>query len=100
MRACCISSFTNEEMQQARMALQVNSMSSEGVLHLAEIVKAKAEHSLAGSGIRVDVTGLPMVYAKLTRYVVDDAAKRFGIAAFFVWLVMMLGLRSVAIASV
>src|SRR5207249_3742957 len=58
------------------------------------------EKILASSGVKVNVSGLPMVYAKLTRYIVEDAAKRFAIASFFVWVVMMLGLRSVALPTV
>lgn len=94
------SAFTADEMQEARMALQVRSMTSEGTLELAERVAAEAEALVQGTGVKVWVTGLPMVYARLTRYVVEDAAKRLLIGCFFVWVVVMLGLRSVAFSVV
>lgn len=92
--------FTDAEMKQARLALQVHTMSGRGTLQLAERVKAKAERALDGSGIRVSVTGRPVLYASLVDYAISDAWRRFAIAAFFIWVVIILGLRSVAVACV
>lgn len=94
------SAFADAEMKQARLALQVRSMSARGTLALVERLKQKAERALEGSGIKVSVTGRPVLYAQLVDYVVADALRRFAIAAFFVWVVLILGLRSVAIACV
>ncbi|MCK6545112.1 MMPL family transporter [Myxococcota bacterium] len=95
------SAFTSAEMQDARMTLQVRSMSSEGVLELAALVEDKADAVLAGGGVeRTWVTGLPVIYARLVEYVVHDAATRFSIALVCAWIVLMIGLRSVAVATV
>lgn len=92
--------FTDAEMKQARLALQVRNMTGPGTLQLAEAIKTKAEAALAGSGITVSITGRPILYANLVDYVVTDAWRRFAIAAFFAWVVIILGLRSVAVACV
>jgi predicted RND superfamily exporter protein len=94
------SAFTSGDMQQARVALQIRSMSSEALLGLANTIIDKADQILAGANVRVSLTGLPMLVAKSVRYVVDDAARTFLLSALLIWVVMILGLRSIAIGTV
>jgi uncharacterized protein len=93
------SAFANAEMQQARVALQINNTSSEGVLALAATAKEKADQALEGQHVSSFVTGLPVVWANLPRHVVDHATSAFAISALLIWVVIIIGLRSFSIAT-
>jgi predicted RND superfamily exporter protein len=93
------SAFATSEMREARVALQIHSLSSEGLLQLAASAKEKADQTLEGKNITSFVTGLPIVWARLARYVVDNASWAFSISALFIWAVMIIGLRSVTIGT-
>lgn len=94
------SAFMTSGMQQARLALQIQSMSSERVLALASAVKEKAEQAFGGKLIGITVTGLPLLYARLIRFLVSDAVASFLLALVLIWAAMMIGLRSAAIGTV
>lgn len=93
------SAFTSADMAQARMALQVHALSSEEVLALGRAVEATATEVLAGAPVKATITGLPVLYARLVRRVVEGAAQSFGIAAAIVWVILILGLRSVGLGT-
>lgn len=94
------SALTNEEMSQARVTMQIRSMSSEDVLALHQRVEARTEEILAGSGLTATFSGLPILFAGIVRNLVEDAAGSFGIAAGLIFLAMLLGLRSPGVAVV
>jgi predicted RND superfamily exporter protein len=93
------SALTNQEMNQARITMQVNSMSTEDVLALERTAGAEAEKVLAGSGLTVRFTGLPILFAGIVTSMVDEALQSFAVAAALIFLAMMIALRSPAMAG-
>ena len=93
-------SLSTPDMRQIRMSLQVPTMPSESVRQLVASVRRTATDALAGSDIEVIVTGIPPLFAEVIRYIVEDAASSFGLAALMIWFALLAGLRSFTLATV
>ncbi len=93
-------SLSTPDMKQIRMSLQVPTMPSESVRQLVATIKSTAETTLDDTDIEVAVTGIPPLFAEVLRYIVEDAANSFGLAALLIWIALLVGLRSFSLATV
>lgn len=92
--------LTNDERSQARLSMQIRTLSSEEVLRLAAIAKQTADIDLEKTGVRATFTGLPPLFAQIVTNLVEDAAGSFGIAAALIFIAMLFGLRDPIVAAV
>jgi predicted RND superfamily exporter protein len=88
------------DLSEIRMSLQVPNMPSASVRALAARVEAVAVDALGDAGVRVTVTGIPLLFADVVRFVVDDAVGSFGLVVVMIWLSLIIGFRSVSLATV
>ncbi len=93
------STLTNPELNQARITMQVHSMSTEEVLALERSARSEAERVLAGSGLSAHFTGLPILFAGIVTRLIDEAFSSFSIAVVLIFVALMIALRSPAMAG-
>lgn len=92
--------LSNDDQSQARMSMQIRTMSSEEVLRLADLLRQTADIDLANTPVRATFTGLPPLFAQIVKNLVEDAAGSFGVAALLIFVAMLIGLRSPTIAAI
>ncbi|MCC7384397.1 MAG: MMPL family transporter [Deltaproteobacteria bacterium] len=93
-------SLAAADMGQVRLTIQIPTRSSESVRELTQRVEKITGEVLAGSGLTATVTGLPPMFADVVRNLVEDSASSFALAALAIWLAMVVGLRSLQLATV
>jgi predicted RND superfamily exporter protein len=91
--------LADSDQSQARISMQIRTLSSEDVLRLAELAQQTANIDLDGTGVRATFTGLPPLFAQIVTNLVEDAAGSFGIAAALIFFAMLIGLRDPLIAA-
>lgn len=92
--------LSNDDQSQARLSMQIRTLSSEQVLHLAELLRQTAEIDLKDAPVRATFTGLPPLFAQIVKNLVEDAAGSFGIAALLIFFAMLVGLKSPTLAAI
>lgn len=92
------SALTNEEMTQTRFTLQIKSLSTEEVLRLTSAAQEIAGRVIGKAPVRATFTGLPPLFARIARNLVEDATRSFGLATLVIFLAMLIGFRSWATA--
>lgn len=92
-------SLITADNQRVRMTVATPTRPTESMLAFTQKLEERAHKVLEGSGMSVEVTGLPALFAQVVRHLVRDALNSFGLAALLIWLAMIAGFRSVKLAS-
>ncbi len=91
--------LASADLRQVRVTVQIPARPTETTRALSEQIRATAARVFAGTDVQVTVTGLPTMFSEMVRQLVTDSAASFGWAALLVWIAMMVGFRSVPLAS-
>lgn len=92
--------LANDDQSQARITMQIPSMSTEQVLRLVELLRQAVAIDLAGTSVRATFTGLPPLFAQIMADLVSDAIGGFELAAILIFVAMLVGFRSASFAAV
>lgn len=92
-------SLITPDNQRVRMTVATPTRPTESMLAFTEKLEQRAHKVLEGSGMTVEVTGLPALFAQVVRHLVRDALSSFGLAAVLIWIAMLVGFRSLKLAS-
>jgi hypothetical protein len=92
--------LASADMREIRMSLQVPNMPSESVHALVAAIEDTARASLNMDDLEVIVTGVPLLFADVVSYFVKSAADSFLFIILVLWISMIIGFRSVTLATV
>jgi predicted RND superfamily exporter protein len=93
-------SLITPDNQRVRMTVATPTRPTESMLAFTDKLEQRAHRVLEGTGLTVEVTGLPALFAQVVRHLVSDAMKSFGLAVLLIWLALIAGFRSVKLATV
>ncbi len=93
------SALANPEMSQARITMQVRSMSSKELLELLGIAQQTIQFTLKDRPLKAQFTGLPQLFAQVVEHLMKEAANSFVVAALLIYLALLVGLRSPWLAT-